>query len=267
MLREVRGLIRLPSVPFLGAFAVGIAGINDDPTTAGDLVARVIRAYGGATRWESARAASGNVRLGGQLFKLKHLALPPSMEITTQLRHPHARLDPIDAAGNVGLFEGTNVWLESPDGVVVERRDNVRASLLGAHAGRGWDALDLTYFLGYAFWGYNALIPWLLRDDIARQTLAPGVLELNLPEGTPAHCLTQRFHFASGSALLTRNDYHPDVVTSDPNRWVANIVRRHYHWHGIPYPSRRRVKLSPGGKVLPFPTFVSIDVSDWRLLD
>jgi hypothetical protein len=230
------------------------------------LVNKVIRAYGGAARWSAARAATGAVRLGGRLFQTKRVSVPVPMQITTQLEQPYARLDPIDGRGHLGVLEGPHVRLEGRGGEVVAQRENARDRLL-AGAGGHWDTQDLTYFLGYAFWGYNALVRWLLRDDVQRRILAPGVLELTLPRGTPAHSLTQQFYFDAASALLTRNDYHPDVAVSDPRIWAANLVRRHGSSNGVPYPSRRRVKPRPGRRPLPVPTFVSIDVSDWRLLE
>ena len=48
---------------------------------------------------------------------------------------------------------------------------------------------------------------------------------------------------------------------------AANVVFEHAVSNGIPYTSKRRVKMSLGqyGWVLPFPDFITIDVERWQL--
>ncbi len=233
-----------------------------------DTVARAVAAYGGAERWQSATTVTTRVGMSGLLFRMKKTPLPPSIRITTTLAEPRSRLEPIDAQGNVAVLEGLDVRLERPDGEVIEHRENVRERLPGpGRFGRPWDRVEVAYFLGYAFWGYNAMIRWLLHDDVQRRELAPDVLELTFPREWPVHSHTQRFYF-DDHGLLKRNDYHANVVTSQERAWVANQVKEHRRSEGIPYPAVRRVTMAPKPMKppTPGPTLVGIRMADWRLV-
>ena len=54
---------------------------------------------------------------------------------------------------------------------------------------------------------------------------------------------------------------------SRPITKAAHVIFEHGVSNGIPYPSKRRVKMSLGQYVwvLPFPDFITIDVERWQL--
>jgi hypothetical protein len=227
---------------------------------------RAIDAYGGAERWKRARRAEGRVTMSGLLFHLKWRHLPAGARITVDLERPFSRLDPIDGGGRVGVLDSLDVRLEDPKGGVLERRTEARRFLPHGRRHLYWDALDLTYFLGYAFWGYFALPVLLQRDDIAWKEIEDGLLEARFPANLPRHSEVQRFYFDRNTGLLTRNDYTAEVFGS----WAqaANVIHEHKEWEGIPYPSRRRVtRRENDGTYRPMPTMIGMEIADWRLLD
>jgi len=75
----------------------------------------------------------------------------------------------------------------------------------------------------------------------------------------------QRFRFDKHTGLLRRNDYTP--VAASPTARAAHVIFEHAVSNGMPYPSKRRVKMSlqQYGWVLPFPDFITIDVERWQL--
>jgi hypothetical protein len=228
---------------------------------------RAIAAYGGADRWKRAKRAEGRVTMSGLLFRLKWRHLPAGSKITVDLDRPFSRLEPIDGGGRVGVLDGLDVRLEDPKGGVLGRRTEARKLFpYGGHRLLYWDAMDLTYFLGYAFWGYFALPVLLQRDDIAWTEIEDGLLEARFPAHLPRHSEVQRFYFDGKTGLLTRNDYTAEVFGS----WAqaANVIQEHKEWDGIPYPSRRRVtRRENDGSYRPMPTMIGMEIADWRLLE
>ena len=128
-----------------------------------------------------------------------------------------------------------------------------------------WDALDQTYFAGYALWNYMAFPALLLRDDIEWTEPQEGTLDARFPPHIPTHCEHQRLHFDPVNVLLRRHDYTAEVFGG----WAkaAHVILEHGRGDGIPFPSRRRVTpRGPAGRPLPFPVLVWIEVHEWRLL-
>jgi hypothetical protein len=250
------------------AAVVGGAYANPRPSPPGQLsptAARVLRAYGGEAVWGSATTIRSTVTVGGLLFQLKANNIPAHARITVDIRRPHTVIEPVDAAGDVGILDGFGVTIEGPDGRVLEQRADARDHLQNASASTKWDRLNLLYFLGYAFWGYFTLPYQLTRADIVWTELGSGVLQADYGTGLPVHSRVQRFWFDTKTWRLKRNDYTP--VAADPNVKVANIVFDHRVSNGVPYTSKRRVKLTPieYGWVLPAPDFITIDVESWQL--
>src|SRR5712692_9567075 len=242
--------------------------MNPQPSLPGVLsptAARALKAYGGEAAWKGATAVDSTVTVGGLLFQLKGINIPPHARITVDVQRPHTVIDPVDEAGGTGVLDGFSVMIVAPDGKILEQRADARKHLQNASLTTEWDRLNLLYFLGYAFWGYYTLPYELMRTDIEWTELSDGLLQADYGTNLPVHSRIQRFWFDRKTGLLRRNDYTP--VAATPSARVANIIFEHGVSQGIPYTSKRRVKtsLEQYGWVLPFPDFITIDVERWRL--
>jgi hypothetical protein len=241
---------------------------NTQPSSRGDLsptAARALVAYGGQAAWKAATSVESRVTVGGLLFQLKGINIPPHARITVDVQRPHTVIEPVDESGDIGVLDGFSVKIVARDGRILEQRDDAREHLQNASLTTRWDRLNLLYFLGYAFWGYYTLPYQLTRTDIEWTELRDGVLQADYGTNLPVHSRIQRFWFDTKTGLLRRNDYTP--VAATPTARVANVVFEHGVSNGIPYTSKRRVKtsLEQYGWVLPFPDFITIDVESWRL--
>jgi hypothetical protein len=231
-----------------------------------DTAQRAIVAYGGAERWLDAEATEGDVTVTGLLFHAKSRSLPPRTYIWTSLVRPYVRIDPIDRRGRVGVLDGLDVRLEDRSGRVLAERKNAPRFFPYGRRLLYWDSLDLTYFAGYAFWGYFTLPRLLLRADIAWTEVEDGILEARFPPYLPRHSEIQRFYFDRETGLLTRNDYVAEAVGSFAV--AANVVLSNREWEGIPFPSRRRVTARESdGSYSQFPILVGIEVHRWCLVE
>lgn len=241
---------------------------NTKPSPPGELpptAARALKAYGGEAVWKAATAVESTVSVGGLLFQLKGINIPPHARITVDVQRPHTVIDPVDESGDIGVLDGFSVQIMAPGGRVLEQRGDAREHLQNASLTTPWDRLNLLYFLSYAFWGYYTLPYQLTRPDIQWTELYDGALQADYGTSLPVHSRIQRFWFDTGTGLLRRNDYTP--VAATPSARVANVVFEHGMSNGIPYTSKRHVKtsLQQYGWVLPAPDFITIDVENWRL--
>ena len=244
------------------------ASMNTQPSPPGALsptAVRALKAYGGEAIWKDAISVDSTVTVGGLLFQLKGINIPPHARITVDVQRPRTVIEPVDGAGDVGVLEGFSVMILSPSGKILEQRADARQHLQNASVSTKWDRLNLVYFLGYAFWGYYSLPSLLMRTDIEWTELRDGLLQADFGTNLPVHSRIQRFWFDKNTGLLKRNDYTP--VAATPTARAAHIIFEHGVSNGIPYPSKRRVKLSPDqyGWVLPFPDFITIDVERWQV--
>ncbi len=227
--------------------------------------ARALKAYGGEAVWKDVVAVESTVTVGGLLFQLKGIHIPPHARITVDVQRPHTVIEPVDEAGDTGVLYGFSVMILSPSGRILEQRPDAREHLQNATISTKWDRLNLVYFLGYAFWGYYSLPNQLMRPDIEWTELSDGVLQAEYGPNLPVHSRIQRFWFDQKTGLLRRHDYTPVAASRDAR--AAHVIFEHGVSNGIPYPSKRRVKMSLGqyGWVLPFPDFITIDVERWQL--
>jgi hypothetical protein len=228
-------------------------------------VKKAVAAYGGAQRWDTARTITAKGTLTGFLFRAKTRMPRPNMTIECRVHEPWTRLEPIDRWGHVGILDGTGVRLEDSSGKVLKNRPDARSYFPGGRRLIHWDALDLTYFLGYAIWNYFALPALLMRDDIKWRELEAGILDSKFPPNLPTHG-KQRHFFDSKSGLLTRYDYMPVVAFKEAR--AANVVLERGNYKGIPYESHRKVYILPrelGGKYIKHPVMVNMHFWDWKL--
>jgi hypothetical protein len=234
------------------------------------LAARTVEAYGGESRWRSAKSVEARISMGGLLLRLKgHPERSMrDMRAQTEIARPHVRVEPIDAAGNVGILDGHDVRIERPDGSLVAEQRNIRSLLPnGGRRWLRWGRLEALYFIGYTQWTYNAFPALLWRDDIEWQQIGDDVLEARFAPQLPTHSQVQRFHMDPSTGLLRQMDYTAEVFGSFAK--AAHVVEAHEESDGIPYPSRRRVwsrKPDGSARTSPAPLMVKLDVHDWRLV-
>jgi hypothetical protein len=239
------------------------------------LLDEVLEAHGGLERWRAARTVQARVRSGGFLIRTR---VPGNRfadyRLTVDMKEPRAVMDPFPRTGQRGVFDRGEARIEGEGGEVLASRADPRAAFFGRAGLRRnlrWDALDSTYFAGYAMWNYLTTPLLLMRDGIR---LAEGnpwreadqewrCLEVDFPSDLDTHSPRQTFYVDS-SRLIRRHDYTAEVVGG----WAkaAHLVADHREFDGLTFPTRRRVRpRGPRNRVLPGPTLVWIDLDEIRV--
>ncbi len=194
--------------------------------------------------------------------------------LTVDGREPRAVLDPFPRDGERGVFERGEARIETQSGEVVAARRDARSvftGLSGLRRNLRWDALDSTYFAGYAMWNYLTTPLLLMRDGVRVAEGEPWPeggeewrrLEVDFPPDLDTHSAHQTFYVDS-SGLIRRHDYTAEVVGG----WAkaAHLLADHREFYGLTFPTRRRVRpRGPGNRVLPGPTLVWIDLDEVRV--
>jgi hypothetical protein len=227
------------------------------------LAQRVVDAYGGAERWNSATAVEATVTARGFAFLARTRGGIHNMSVRAEIARPYVT-GKAPGKREVEVLDGNSVRIEDAAGNVIASRDDPRRFFPGGRRTFRWDRLDAAFFSGYALWNYLTFPALLLRKDITWKQVSDTTLEASFPPELPTHSPVQQFHFHLETALLRQHDYTAKVFGA----WAkaANVVLEHGTWHGIPYPSRRRVTpRRPDGTPRPFPLLVGILVKDWRL--
>jgi hypothetical protein len=191
--------------------------------------------------------------------------------LTVEVERPYALFDPFPGPGRRGVFEQGGVRIETTDGEVLERRDRARSAFFGRSGVRRnlhWDALDATYFAGYAMWNYLTTPLLLTRDEIevreGESWSGEGArwrrLDAVFPPDLDTHSREQSFFF-DDRGLEVRHDYTAEVVARRANG--AHYCAEHQSFDGLVFPTRRRVLPRRRNlHSLPFPTIVSLELSE-----
>jgi hypothetical protein len=220
-----------------------------------DLLGAAVEAHGGLERWRGVRAVDVRFNFSGAGLVVKgfprHLQPSCSIDIR-ECRVVFQRLgtDPDER----WVFTADRVWIERRDGTMIQERHRPRAAFAGHVWETKWDALHLTYFIGYAMWNYLS-IPFLLTNpDFTTRELDGHsesnehwrVLEVVYPDGVPAHTKVQKFYFGP-DLLLRRMDYVTDIAGGV----AAHYCFDHRPYQGITIPTLRRIvsRTDEGAKV------------------
>ena len=236
------------------------------------LLDEVLEAHGGLERWRAARAIRARVRSGGLLLRTRTPGNRfADYQLTVEVHEPRAVMDPFPTTGQRGIFEGGRARIETEDGDLVGSRDDPRPEFFGRAGLRRnlrWDALDSTYFAGYAMWNYLTTPLLLTREGVEvsegdawdEEGESWRRLEVGFPEGLDTHSSRQTFYF-DAQGRLRRHDYVAEVV----GRWAraAHYCADHAQAGGLVFPTRRWVRpIRPGNRSLPFPTLVWLELSE-----
>jgi hypothetical protein len=229
------------------------------------LAARALEAYGGRALWESARQVRLELSAWGWAFRLKWRRPLRRAKVVLDPHVPNARITPIDRRGHTGVLEGTRVRLERSDGSRLVSRDDPRSEFPYGRRALWWDALDQTYFAGYAAWNYFVFPALLLHTDIAWTQIAEHTLSARFPPALPTHCAQQHFHF-DAQGLLRQHDYTAEVFGG----WAraAHVVLEHAsNEAGVRFTRRRRVTpRRSDGSPAPAPLLVGIEVTAYEVV-
>jgi hypothetical protein len=234
-----------------------------------------LEAHGGRERWDAARSIHARVRSGGFLVRTR---MPGNRfadyRLTVDVAEPRAVMDPFPEPGRRGVFDRGAARIESADGEVIASRADPRAAFSGLSGMRRnlrWDPLDATYFAGYAMWNYLTFprlltrpgfeidegVPWQQDGEVWRR------LEVRFPGGIDTHSGHQTFYLDE-AGQLRRHDYVAEVVGG----WAhaAHYCAEHVEAGGLVFPTRRWVRpVGPRNRSLPFPTLVSVELSELRV--
>jgi hypothetical protein len=239
------------------------------------LLDEALDAHGGLERWRNALTVHARVRTGGLLTRTRvpgnRLA---DYRITVHVHEPRTVFDPFPRVGQRGVFERGAARIESQDGEVISSRANARAAFFGRSGLRRnirWDPLDSVYFAGYAMWNYLTTPYLLTREDVEvgeGETWQEGGetwrrLNVSFPPDIDTHSSRQTFYF-DANGRLRRHDYVAEVV----GRWAraAHYCTERVQAGGLVFATRRWVlPIGPGNRALPFPTLVSLQLTDMRV--
>lgn len=237
------------------------------------LLEEALEAHGGRERWAAASRISARIRAGGLLVRTRFPGGGRSeYRIEAEVGAPRAVAAPFPGPGRRGVFDHGRVRIETDAGEPIESRADPRSRFFGRAGLRRnlrWDALDATYFAGYALWNYLNTPYLLARDDVLTREIGPWQepggerwrrLAARFPPDLDTHCAEQAFYF-DRRGLLRRHDYVAEVVGG----WAraAHMCDGYIEAGGLRFPGRRRVRpRGPGGRALAAPTLVSLAISE-----
>lgn len=245
--------------------------MNKRPRDAAGLLDEVLTTHGGLDRWRSVTALTAHGRFGGLLrtrFPGNRLA---NVTVRARLAQQHAVFHGFPHEDQQAVFDRGDVRIETRDGELINARRDARAAFAGLSGLRRnlrWDALDATYFAGYAWWNYLSTPMLLTRAGV---TVTEGGawreagewwrrLEVGFPPDVHTHSRCQTF-YVDAAGLIRRHDY----VAHPVSRWAraAHYCDGHRTFAGLVFPTRRRVRpRGPRGRSLPRPTLVALDIDE-----
>ena len=232
------------------------------------LAEQMIEAHGGAALWNRLQEVQVRAAFGGTGFRMKLLKVPIRTTITVRRAGQHVTLGPYPCTGRRGVFEGSEVRIESADGRVLSSRSQPRLAFRDFRHLFRWDALDLLYFAGYAMWTYLC-VPFVLTDP-AYELRPAGTwqeggqtwrkLHVRFPSGIHTHSRDQVL-YADERGRIVRHDYTAEPFGAGAK--AAHYSTGHQDFDGLVVPARRRVHpRRADGSPRPHPTLVWINVED-----
>ena len=227
-----------------------------------DPLESIIDAHGGMDYWSTLTHIDVDMSVRGLLFRSKRVRPLNHVRLTVDTRSPHTVLHDFPRPGRRAVLHGPRlVEIRDASGALVEARTDPRGAFADPRRRRHWDALDFTYFCGYAMWCYLTL-PFLLRHPgvLVAKSAGPGGtrMAVTFPEDIPTHSRTQELHF-DVTGRLVRHDYTAEVVGS----WAraVHLCRDYRRFGDLWLPTSRRVyPKGPMNRPLPAPTLVAIDI-------
>lgn len=233
------------------------------------LLDEVLAAHGGLERWRAVTALAVDGRFGGLLCSRFPGNRMTNVTARLQMAHQRAVFHGFPRDDQQAVFDQGDVRIETSGGELIAARRNARTAFMGFSAVRRsvrWDPLDAAYFAGYAWWNYLSVPLLLTRRGV---TCTEGDtwpvagqqwrrLHVSFPPHIHTHSPQQTF-YVDAAGLIRRHDYIAEPV----GRWAraAHYCGEHRQFDGLVFPTHRWVlPQGPGGRPLPAPTLVALDI-------
>jgi hypothetical protein len=179
----------------------------------------IIDAHGGMDLWNSIDELDVVLSSQGFLFtSLMRWRAPvvKRKQVRLLTREPRLTFFDLPESGlRSELIGNDEVRIVDGNGTTVAQQMNPRATFRGL-ARLTWDALDFTYFAGYALWNYLTTPFLLVYKDVHVGALDPldglSRLRVTFPDENPTHSRRQTFYF-DNRRRLRRLDYAVDIVS------------------------------------------------------
>ena len=197
-----------------------------------EIVKKVVEAHGGETKWRQLESVEAVISVRGFLFTVKRRPVLDRVRVRASTRGPEFIFYDFPRAGRNSEFIGNDeVRITGSDAQVLVSRRQPRSAFRRMRRQLYWDALDFTYFGGYATWNYLVTPFLFMRDDIRFEELEPlpsdteylPRLQVSFPEDIPTHCQRQIFSF-DRNYLLRRLDYTAEVI----GRWAQKAQKTNF---------------------------------------
>ena len=119
------------------------------------IVERIIDSHGGASRWRELEAIEAIISVRGFLFKAKRRPVLNRVRVRASTREPRFTFYDYPRTGRNSVFIGNEeVRITDAGNQVLVSRLQPRTAIRRLRRQLYWDALDFTYFGGYATWNY-----------------------------------------------------------------------------------------------------------------
>lgn len=206
----------------------------------------IIEAHGGMERWNGLRSAELVLNFSGMSLEMKGLPRHLQPRCSIDLRNQRVVIQGIGGdADQRWVYTPDRVWGERRDGTVSEALDAPRDRIKEMPRGTPWTALQLTYFVGYAFRNYLSVPFVFMEPGVSHRELDQHsengeiwrVLEVTYPDTIPVHTKVQKLYFGP-DFLLRRLDYTVDVFAGGG---AAHYCYDYRSFDGIMVPTVRRV--------------------------
>jgi len=233
------------------------------------LLANVLDAHGGLSRWNNYQKVEASIVTGGAFFALKGMlqdATPRRMSVW--LHEERSSVLPFGAPDQRTMFTPERIAIEKLDGTVVAERHAPKDSFAGHQMSTPWDPLHRAYFNGEAVWTYLTTPFVLAMDGVQVEETEPWregaetwrVLRAYFPSSIETHSLLQDFFFGENDFMLRRHDYNVNIAGGFPE---AQLTSNYGTANGIHFPTRRRAYTrGPDRRPIEEMLMVSIDFSD-----
>ncbi|KPH66132.1 hypothetical protein [Novosphingobium sp. ST904] len=235
-----------------------------------DLQQQVIEAHGGLERFRRFSFLTARLHQFGILWDLK--GRPDTLthaEVRVNLRKEEVSHWPFHPTHNRSRFTPDEVTIETPEGDVIERLTQPRASFAGFAMETHWSDPQLAYFSGYAMWTYLTSPFILAQPGVVAEEIAPWLeqgetwrrLRVTFPATIATHSSEQTLYIGP-DGLVRRHDYEVEIQGDNA---AARYLLEPVVVEGIVLPSKFRVyPRNPDNTPAAKPLIVGVDLSDYR---